>query len=138
MSTPSTVACGHIDALTVGSLAGVLARCDDTQSHALWLTKEGEVQITALGGVATPSDLLADIQQGVFHRTLPSGHGHVGPWANTDQDYVGRLLLQMRDSWSRRNQPRDTDSTLPFPTERLARAEEEPTVQMQATDPHDR
>ncbi|MHC8371661.1 hypothetical protein ACYZT2_12820 [Pseudomonas sp. MDT1-85] len=87
---------------TIDELARLFAAQKDSQdSHILWISKSGQVQIDCLSPHAheeefdrSNQNLLARLK--MYRR----GQGYVGKKAAADKDFIGNVLQTLKQAWA--------------------------------------
>lgn len=85
-------------------LMRIIAKCDDSMKHVLWVNKQGDVNIKVLKPDASPAFWAInggeDIQFWV--ESIPPNESKVGSKGATDRRWITRLFHTLSVNWKKR------------------------------------
>ena len=89
------------DAPTQAQLMQIIAKCDDAFNHALWVNKEGDVNIQAFKLDESPALWQIKNSKQVQFRCelIPAGDGKVGTKASLDKKWITQLFHTLATHW---------------------------------------
>jgi hypothetical protein len=78
----------------------IAARDDEAGHHILWVTKRGDVELSAVPGDKTPAGFeQAHPEMQMRYETFLAGNQYVGPEAADDEEWVSELFNSLLKEW---------------------------------------
>ena len=92
------------DEPTQAQLMQIIAKCDDSLKHALWVSKDGDVNIQAFKEDESAALWQIRNSNEVQFRCelIPAGEGKVGAKASLDKKWITRLFHTLSIHWEKK------------------------------------
>ena len=90
---------------TEAQLRVIIARCDDSLSHALWVSRKGDVNIQAFRPNESPALWQIINEKDIQFRCelILAGEGKVGSKGSMDKNWIRKLFHTLVINWEKKN-----------------------------------
>ena len=89
---------------TQAQLMRLIAECDDSFNHVVWVSKEGEVRVQALKPDESAALWAIKNDKEIQFRVelISAGQGRVGVKGSLDKNWIARLYQTLETNWENR------------------------------------
>lgn len=91
---------------TQSQLMQLIAKCDNSFNHALWVSKDGDVNIQTFKLDESPALWQIRNNKQIQFRCelIPAGEGQVGVKASLDKKWMARLFHTLATHWEKKTE----------------------------------